>query len=217
MKSRPDYPFIIGFLLIVICSSLLGQDATPQANHDASPPVADNAAQAATTATAKPHDNSFVIGNDDRLSINVWNETNLTETVPVRSDGMISMPLIGEVQAAGQTPMQLEQAIAGKLKTYVTDPQVTVMVVQINSEKFNILGRVAKPGSYSLSATTTVLDAIAEAGGFQDFAKQKNIYILRQKPGGGETRIPFNYNAVIRGNKPEENVRLLPHDTIVVP
>jgi len=215
MKNRPDYPFIIGFLLIVICSSLLGQSTAPQTDPGAAPAAADSAA--AGPATTKAHDNSFVIGNDDRLSINVWKEPDLTETVPVRSDGKISMPLIGEVQAAGLTPLQLEQGIADKLKTYITDPQVTVMVAQINSEKFNILGRVAKPGSYSLSATTTVLDAIAEAGGFQDFAKQKDIYILRQKPGGGETRIPFNYKAVIRGNKPEENVRLLPHDTIVVP
>lgn len=215
MKNRPDYPFIIGFLLIVICSSLFGQSTAPQPDPGAAPAATDSAA--AVSATTKAHDNSFVIGNDDRLSINVWKETDLTETVPVRSDGRISMPLIGEVQAAGLTPLQLEEAIAGKLKTYITDPQVTVMVAQINSEKFNILGRVAKPGSYSLSATTTVLDAIAEAGGFQDFAKQKNIYILRQKPGGGETRIPFNYKAVIRGNRPEENVRLQPHDTIVVP
>jgi polysaccharide biosynthesis/export protein len=215
MKSRPDYPFIIGFLLVVICSSLLGQSPAPQTDPSPSAPVASDAG--ATPTAAKPHDNSFVIGSDDRLSINVWKETDLTETVPVRSDGKISMPLIGELQAAGKTPLQLEQDIAGKLKTYITDPEVTVMVTQINSEKFNILGRVIKPGSYSLTTPLTILDAIALAGGFQDFAKKSNVYVLRQTPGGGDTRIPFNYKEVIRGKHPEQNIRLLPHDTIVVP
>lgn len=92
-----------------------------------------------------------------------------------------------------------------------------MIVLQINSQKFNILGRVIKPGSYSLSAATTVLDAIAEAGGFQDFAKQKDIYILRANANGGQTRIAFNYKDVIRGRHPEQNIRLEPHDTIVVP
>jgi polysaccharide biosynthesis/export protein len=217
MKSWPDYPYIIGFLFIVLCCSLLGQSAAPQADRAPSAAVENNSADPSAGAAAKPHDNSFVIGTDDRLSINVWKETDLTETVPVRSDGRISMPLIGEIQAAGKTPLQLEQDIAGKLKTYITEPEVTVMVLQINSQKFNILGRVAKPGSYSLSNTTTVLDAIAEAGGFQDFAKQKNVYILRHNPGGDEQKIAFNYKEVIRGRNPQENIRLQPGDTIVVP
>jgi polysaccharide export outer membrane protein len=91
------------------------------------------------------------------------------------------------------------------------------MVQQMNSQKFNILGRVMKPGSYPLLATTTILDAIAEAGGFQDFAKQKGIYILRRNPQGVETRIPFNYKDVIRGKHTEENILVKPNDTIVVP
>jgi len=87
----------------------------------------------------------------------------------------------------------------------------------MNSRKFNVLGRVAKPGSYSLTATTTVLDAIAEAGGFLDFAKQKDIYILRKNSSGQETRLPFNYKAVIQGKHSEENIVLRPHDTVVIP
>jgi polysaccharide export outer membrane protein len=167
---------------------------------------------------ASPHNNSFVIGNDDKLNINVWKDPELTRTVQVRPDGKVSMPLIGELQAAGRTPLQLEGEITDKLKTYMAQPDVTVIVEQINSQKFNILGRVAKPGSYPLTTTTTVLDAIAEAGGFLDFAKQKGIYILRPKPGGGaETRLHFNYKDVIKGKHTEENVRLEPHDTIVVP
>jgi polysaccharide export outer membrane protein len=179
----------------------------------------ENPAAAPDTATARPaaHDMHYVIGNDDVLAINVWKEPDLTQSLTVRSDGKISMPLIGEITAAGKTPAQLEQEITDKLRTYITQPEVTVMVSQMNSVKFNILGRVMKPGSYSLSATTTVLDAIAQAGGFQDFAKQKKIYILRQSASGGEARIPFNYKSIIHGEHPEQNIRLEPRDTIVVP
>jgi polysaccharide export outer membrane protein len=113
--------------------------------------------------------------------------------------------------------LQLEQEIATKLLNYLTKPEVTVIVEQINSQKFNILGQVAKPGSYPLTTATTVLDAIATAGFFRDFAKQKGIYILRQNPGGAESRIPFNYKDVIKGKYPEQNIKLQPNDTIVVP
>jgi polysaccharide export outer membrane protein len=94
---------------------------------------------------------------------------------------------------------------------------VTVMVQQINSQKFNILGQVARPGSYVLANSPTVLDAIALAGGFRDFAKQKSIYVLRQNADGTQTRIPFNYKEVIKGQNPAQNIRLQPRDTIVVP
>ena len=104
--------------------------------------------------------------------------------VPVRSDGKISLPLVGEVQAAGQTPLKLEQEIAARLKNYIGEPEVTVIVQQINSQKFNILGQVSRPGSYPIANSATVLDAIALAGGFRDFAKQKSIYILRQNADG---------------------------------
>jgi len=129
----------------------------------------------------------------------------------------VSLPLVGELQAAGRTPLELEQEISNRLKDYITQPEVTVIVQQINSEKFNILGQINKPGSYPLSAATTVLDAIANAGGFRDFAKQKSIYILRENPAGGETRIAFNYKEVIKGKNPQQNIKLEPRDTIVVP
>jgi polysaccharide export outer membrane protein len=106
---------------------------------------------------------------------------------------------------------------AGGRTNSITNPQVTVIVQEINSEKFNILGQVAKPGAYSLTHVTTVLDAIAGAGGFRDFAKQRAIYILRQNPAGGESRIPFNYKDVIKGKNPEQNIKLEPRDTVVVP
>jgi len=163
------------------------------------------------------HDNSYVIGVDDLLAINVWKEPEVSKTVPVRSDGKISLPLAGEVQASGQTPLQLEQALTAKLKSFISEPVVTVIVERINSQKFNVLGQVAKPGSYPLAGASTVLDAIALAGGFRDFAKQKSIYVLRKNPDGTESRIPFNYKKVIKGRNVAQNIKLQPGDTIVVP
>ena len=170
----------------------------------------------AQPATA-PHDNTFVIGKNDVLAINVWKEPDISRSIPVRSDGKISLPLVGEIQAAGETPLKLEQAIATRLKNYIEEPVVTVMVQQINSEKFNILGMVSKPGTYPLVGTVTVLDAIALAGGFRDFAKQKSIYILRQNPDGTQARLPFNYKDVVKGRNTAQNVVLQPGDTIIVP
>jgi len=180
----------------------------------AAPAYAQNAAgnaSGAETSATKPHDDSFVIGNDDVLAINVWKEPDISRSIPVRSDGKISLPLVGEVQAAGLTPMKLEKDIAGKLKNYISEPEVTVIVQQVNSQKFNILGQVARPGSYGIANSTTVLDAIALAGGFRDFAKKKSIYVLRQG-GSGESRIPFNYKDVSQGKNMSQ-----PGDTIIVP
>ena len=171
----------------------------------------------AATAPAKPHDDTFIIGVDDVLAVNVWKETEVSRSVPVRSDGKISLPLVGEVQAAGETPHQLEMAIAKRLQSYISEPEVTVIVQQINSQKFNILGQVTKPGFYSLVNSPTVLDAIAMAGGFRDFAKKKSIYVLRQNPDGTTTRLPFNYKDVIQGKNATQNVKLQPHDTVYVP
>jgi polysaccharide export outer membrane protein len=171
----------------------------------------------ADASAAKPHDDSFVIGNDDVLAINVWKETDLSRSIPVRSDGKISLPLVGELQAAGRTPLQLERDIADRLKNFITTPEVTVIVQEIKSQNFNILGMVSKPGSYSLTVASTIVDAIAAAGGFKDFAKQKGVYILRQGPGGSQTRIPFNYKDFIKGKDASGNIKLEPHDTVVVP
>jgi polysaccharide biosynthesis/export protein len=205
-------------LAALVSMFVLGLSALGQTPGDASSAAGpDTASRSLDAAVRHASDASFVIGNDDLLSINVWNEPDLKQSVPVRSDGKISLPLIGDVEAAGLTPLQLQQHIAVKLRSFITDPDVTVIVMQINSQKFNILGRVAKPGSYMLSTATTVLDAIAEAGGFQDFAKQKDVYILRKNSNGSEARIPFNYKDVIRGKHAEQNIKLEPHDTIVVP
>jgi len=182
------------------------------------PPPATRMGQGSEGNSSKPHDNSFVIGNDDILTINVWKEPDVSQkAIPVRSDGKISLPLVGEVQATGRTPLSLEQDIAARLKSYIADAEVTVMVQQINSQKYNVLGQVTRPGSYPLLNSQTVLDAIAIAGGFRDFAKQKSIYILRQNPDGTQSRLPFNYKNVVKGQDSAQNVKLQPRDTIVVP
>jgi polysaccharide biosynthesis/export protein len=170
-----------------------------------------------SSGAGKPHDEGFVIGPDDVLAVNVWKEPEISRTVPVRSDGMISLPLAGEVQASGQTPRQLEIAITRKLETYIAEPDVSVIVQEIKSQRFNVLGQVTRPGSYLLTKPMTVLDAIALAGGFRDFAKQKSIYVLRQNLDGTPARLPFNYKEVIHGKNPSQNIRLEPRDAIVVP
>ncbi len=158
-----------------------------------------------------------MIGADDVLAISVWKEPDVSRSVPVRSDGKISLPLVGELMAGGQTPLQLEQEITKRLASYISEPEVTVIVQDSKSQRINILGMVVRPGTYLLTGSATVLDAIAMAGGFKDFAKQKAIYVLRQNADGTQKRISFNYKEVIKGNNPDQNVRLLPRDTVVVP
>lgn len=195
--------------LILILAALSGNLAAQPVRKPSEAPVS-QVSRSAARAT-------YVIGDGDVLGINVWNEPAFNHSIPVRSDGKISLPLIGSVHAAGRTPSELENEIAAKLRKYISRPNVTVMVLQIKSREFNILGRVAKPGSYPLLNRMTVLDAIAEAGGFVEFAKRKDIYILRRDSQGKETRLHFNYKRFIRGKNTNQNIVLEPHDTIIVP
>jgi len=201
--------WIAAWVCILLSTGLSSQTEVANA---ARPGTATPSAPAST-----PHDDRFVIGNDDVLAINVWKEPEISRSIPVRSDGKISLPLVGEVQAAGQTPAKLEADIAGKLKSYISAPEATVLVQQINSQKFNVLGQVMHPGSYVITNSPTVLDAIALAGGFRDFAKQKSIYVLRENPDGTQTRLHFNYKEVVKGVNSAQNVKLQPRDTVVVP
>ena len=224
MSIRMTSSYLQKFVLVLICvtvsSPLFEQAAStakqtePKAAVATAPKTAD---AAGSVSIGKPHDDSFVLGADDVVAVNVWKEPEISRSVPVRSDGKISLPLVGEVQASGQTPRQLEVEIAKRLQNYISEPDVTVIVTDMKSQKFNILGQVAKPGSYRLTSPLTVLDAIALAGGFRDFAKQKSIYVLRQNPDGTQTRLPFNYKDVVKGKNPEQNIQLAVHDTIVVP
>jgi len=159
----------------------------------------------------------YIIGPSDVLAIDVWKDAELTRTVPVRPDGRISLPLIGELEVSGLTTLRVQELVAARLKPYVADPQVTVIVQQVKSRTYSVLGKVAKPGSYFLEKPTTVLEAIAIAGGFLDFAKASKMYIIRRGSAGSPETLHFDYKKVIRGQNPEENVELRHGDTIVVP
>ena len=197
-------------LLAVVSGLSYGQDTTAQA----AVPAAGATVPAPGT---KAHDASYVIGNDDHLAISVWKEPDLTKSIPVRSDGKISLPLVGELQAAGRTPLQLESDISNRLRSYITVPEVTVIVEQINSKKYNILGQVGRPGEFPLTLSTTIVDALAAAGGFRDFAKTKGVYILRQNADGTQSKLPFNYKDFLKGKNLDKNIKIQPNDTIIVP
>jgi polysaccharide biosynthesis/export protein len=210
-KNDRHRQWAVPLACILFSGVLLGQTAGPAEKPDA------GAAEASAKAAVAPANGGYIIGPEDILAINVWKEPDISRSVPVRSDGAISLPLVGEVEAGGKTTVELEQEITAKLRTYISDPVVAVMVEEMRSKRFNVLGQVAKPGSYLLSSNTTVLDAIALAGGFRDFAKQKSIYVLRKNPDGSETRLPFNYKDAVKGKNVEQNVKLLPRDSVVVP
>lgn len=175
--------------------------------------------QAAASETAKAaatSDPNYVIGAQDVLDIDVWKEAELTRSVPVRPDGKISLPLLNDVQAAGLTPTQLSEDITTELKKFITDPQVTVIVTQINSQRVYILGEMTRPGAYPLLPGMTVLQALSSAGGFTPFANMKKIYVLRSE-GGKQEKFPFNYKDVVKGKNADQNIVLKAGDQIVVP
>jgi polysaccharide export outer membrane protein len=157
-----------------------------------------------------------VIGAQDVLDVIVWKEPDLTRPVPVRPDGKISLPLLNDVQALGLTPTQLAAQITMGLEKYMTSPQVTVIVTEINSQRIYILGEVGRAGAYGLLPGMTVLQALSNAGGFTPFSNLKGIYVLRQD-NGKQQKLFFNYKEVVAGKKPEQNIELKPGDTIVVP
>ncbi len=169
----------------------------------------------AASQYAGPMDASrYVIGPEDSLQVTVWKEPTLSGTFPVRPDGMISLVLVGDLPAAGKTPTALSADITQRLKKYVQDPVVTVAVLGVNSQRVFMVGEVGKVGSVKLTPGMTVLQAIVTAGGLNQFANSKHIYILRSVS-GKEQKIPFNYKQALKGI--DEGAALLPGDTIVVP
>ena len=213
MKCNALQALVLGLILV-----LMGPKSTEaQSASGVNELAANSSANSDVASSAKPHDEKFIIGNDDLLAISVWKEPDLTKSVPVRSDGKISLPLVGEMQAAGRTPLQLELEITEKLKGFITSPEVNVIVQQVNSRKYNVVGEVAKPGSYPLTTTITIMDAIATAGGLRDFAKKTGVYVLRKSPDGHENRLKFNYKDFIKGKDSGQNIKIEPNDTIVVP
>jgi len=176
------------------------------------PPPKDSGGAKPSAPQASP---TYVIGPDDTLYVNVWKEPDLTATLPVRADGMISLPLLNDVQASGLTPMQLAASITDKLKKYVADPRVTVTVTQMNSQRVYVTGEVSHSGPMPLTPEMTVLQALSSAG-FSQFANTKGIYVLRNE-NGTQKKYPVNYKKLIKGEDSASNILLKPGDTIVVP
>jgi polysaccharide export outer membrane protein len=211
-------------VLILIGSIALAQDAPAQpaassaSDKNASDKtLSDKAASDKTTTTATSTSQAgpeYVIGPDDTLHIAVWREADLTASLPVRPDGKISLPLLDDVQAAGLTPKQLADSITEKLKKFLADPRVTVVVTAINSKRIFINGEVLHPGPMPMLPSMTVMQALSSAG-LNQFAKIKGIYVLRTQ-NGKQQKLPVNYKKLLKGEI-EQNYPLQPGDTIVVP
>ena len=204
-------------LLILAGAILLAGPATvlhaqPQ---NPAPDAAKPVAPAASSPVA-PNDPDYKIGPQDVLTITVWKEPDVSREVPVRPDGKISLPLLNDVDAAGLTPMQLASSLTESLKKFISSPQVTVMVKEINSRRVYVIGEVVRAGTFPLLPKMTVLQIVSSCGGFTQFANPKKIYVLRTKD-GKQTKIPFNYKEVVSGKNPEQNIELQPGDTVVVP
>src|SRR5687767_12204127 len=193
-----------------ILTALVATEAAAQQRAAAAPPPA------ATKAPIAPTLEEYRIGPEDVLSISVWKNEPMSRVLPVRPDGMISLPLLDDVMAAGLTPTELRNLLAQKLTEYVPSPAVTVIVNDVKSFKVSVIGEVVRPARYELKSRTSVLDVLALAGGFNQFAARTRIVVLRQD-GDKKVRIPFNYNRVTAGASDEENLYLRPGDIVLVP
>jgi len=215
-------------------ASAQGQDATKSvpvqepARHE-SPDTASGAAPASTPAAApapapaaptaaaivEPPGDAFRIGPEDVLDVQVWKNPELSRVVPVRPDGMISLPLVNDIRAAGLTPIELRQQVTQRLAEFIPSPEVSVIVREVHSVKVAVLGAVRMPGHYEVNSTATVLELIARAQGLTEFADRGRIVVLRQN-GKATKRIPFNYRKVAEGSE-QDNFVVQPGDIIVVP
>ena len=170
----------------------------------------------AQAAAAQIVEEKYQLGPEDVIEISVWKEPDLTKQIAIRPDGKISYPLIGEVQAAGKTVKELREEISKRLEKFVTDAQVTVILLKTQYYKIYVLGKVNKPGAYVVGRPANVMQALAMAGGLNPFASPSRIVIIR-RIGDKEQTLPFDYKAVSRGQFLEQNVTLLPGDVVVVP
>ena len=208
-------------ILAVYLGSFFGHGMMKQAEvpptQTSQPAQTPPAAQPAQTPAATPGltADSYVIGAADVLTVTVWKEPTLSGSILVRPDGMISLSLLGDVQASGMSPTQLADQISTKLKKYIQDPNVSVVVSQIHSKVVYMLGEVSKKGPVEMAPGMTLLEAISSAGGLTDFANKKKIYILRTES-GSQQRIPVRYKEALKGDG-TLNLPLKPGDTIVVP
>jgi polysaccharide export outer membrane protein len=205
MKTRRLLSPILG-LLVAACADTVGAQAPPAPQGQVSPAAQDGAPRGVE---------EYRIGPEDVLQISVWKNDVLSRTVSVRPDGMISLPLLNDVQAAGLTPAELRSSLVKRLAEYMPDPDVSVIVQDVRFFKVSVIGEVTKPGRFELKSRATVLDVLAQAGGFKDFASRSRIVVLRSD-GGAMRRIPFNYNKAISDGQTEV-LYLRPGDIVVVP
>jgi polysaccharide biosynthesis/export protein len=211
MRKRSSIWMFLSFLIFAGSASAQQDASQKQPIQPAVPAIASDAPkQVAST------DPNYVIGGQDVLDVSVWKEPEVSRVVPVRPDGKISLPLLNDVQAAGLTPAALAAQITDSLKKYVTNPQVTVIVTTINSQRVYLLGEVTRAGAFPMIPGMTVLQAISSGGGFTQYARTKGIYVLRNE-NGKQVKYLFNYKEVINGKKPEQDIVLKAGDTIVVP
>jgi polysaccharide export outer membrane protein len=214
---------IVLLIALILLANAGNVRATPQdkktAKQDAPVTTARNNAgpeDAKPTPTPATTDPAYLIGPEDMLDINVWKEPDVSRVVPVRPDGRISLPLINDVVAAGITPQQLAHNVTDKLRQFINEPQVTVIVTQINSQRVFVVGEVLRAGAFPLIPGMTVLQALSSAGGFTTFANVKKIHVMRVHD-GKHVELPFNYREVLSGDNPDQNIKLEPGDTVVVP
>lgn len=215
--------------LLLFLLSILPASAVAQTNSEQQPetPVAQmsqpiqarpgSSADLKSTFTSAAVSKDYKIGIDDILTVNVWHEPDLSRNITVRPDGKISLPLIGDVQAQGKTPPQLQAELRSDLAQFIKDPELTVIVAEIRSRRVNIIGQVVHPGTFAMTQQMGVLDVIAEAGGLREFAKKNKIYVLRETSAGQRVRLDYNYRDVLSGKHNAQDILLQANDTVVVP
>lgn len=211
---------VLGILAVAIAS--FSQNSALPANSEGQPATGSKAREVradvktASKPAAEADPLSYTIGVEDELGISVWHEPDLSTNAVVRPDGMITMPLLNDLKVSGMTPKELQDVLTMKLKDYVKEPQVTVVVRQIRSRRVYLMGEVVRPGTYALNNSKTVLQLLAEAGGPGTYAKLGGIYVIRQQD-GNRTRLPFHYKKAMSGKKMSEDIVLQPGDMVVVP
>jgi polysaccharide biosynthesis/export protein len=205
------------FAIFALCLTALPQSKTPSSSEKKQPsgPAAPAGAPQATARTAEALA-EYIIGPEDVLQVNVWREPELAARVAVRPDGKIDLPLVNDIQASGLTTRQLREAITAGVRRFVPDPTVTVMVVELRSQTVSIVGAVARPGIYALGGPTPLMELVAKAGGFQDFAKVNRIQIVRQVVDRA-FRFFFNYKNYLAGRDFAQNIVLQNGDVVIVP
>ena len=215
--SNVKVPSVVGGCALLFAMAILGSAQTQQPPPPRSPSPSPPAVTTPPGVPATPgvgqavDPNRYSIGAEDVLYILVWREPDFTRLVAVRPDGKITMPLIGDMNAAGMTPIQLTKELTEKLSNYVNRPDVTVTVQEVRSKKYYVDGEVSRPGEFPLITPTKILEAISKAGGFKEFADQKHVSILR-----GDKTFKFNYKEVIKGKRTEQNILIENGDHIIV-